>query len=660
MTPFNHPITLALSWKLGAKLSSADLALAQQQWPLIHTWLLQNDHLEKLVTVMSCAMTKAELNVLLSPQRSPHSEHYTEAFSRWIKLVHFVQQTKTNVAEVIIRQATQWVTQNLANSSENLEDVICSQIRKRLYLWNEHPDSEPRSKRQFLENWLTENANHLNRLLEEISKPLVSDELKMLFTDNMDSKKKRQATRFWEQLTQYLHTHLHPHLIDTVIQETAVYLERHLDFPKQNYPLRSENVESTAVTPVDSSPPMTLSKPRFPSPKWRWQPLPEGRDYHPEYAHHSLTLPAGCTLIAARVRGKKHKHEGTHCDDWFEIAHSGDWGIIAVADGAGSKLFSRIGARVACQTAINYLTEKLSTHKISPRTHWSADTFARDDSYRFKEPDLELTQQFLHEAMQIAYQAVAKAHLARDDSKYYYKALGNRDLELSDFASTLLLAIHTVVTFKDVHYSFVLTCQIGDGLTAALYQNKAEASVLSDLEKHGFGGETEFLTSSARKLERDYLSSKTYPFFGPMRVLMVMTDGVADDYFPPAQGMLRLWGDMVLNGILPEVTTTAAPLTEDQLNRLQGRKHEYMSLEERILEAGPHPTPVCSSTPYANLLNLSLEQLLASPWLLTAGVPADIKKNGLTYEERLQTWLDSYQVRGSFDDRTLVILFKNG
>ena len=52
---------------------------------------------------------------------------------------------------------------------------------------------------------------------------------------------------------------------------------------------------------------------------------------------------------------KKHKHEGTHCDDWFDFATAGKWTILAVADGGGSYRFSRVGAQAAAEAVVRSL-----------------------------------------------------------------------------------------------------------------------------------------------------------------------------------------------------------------------------------------------------------------------------------------------------------------
>jgi len=388
-------------------------------------------------------------------------------------------------------------------------------------------------------------------------------------------------------------------------------------------------------------------------PLWTWKPIPPGEDNQLPCAKKSETLANGFKIVAARVRGKKHKHEGTHCEDWFEIARSGDWGIIAVADGAGSKRFSKVGARMACQAAVNYLVKLLQTHQIVSREKWSTDTFARNKNGQFNEQDIELTQKIVHEALQAAYHTIEKAYYARSSEKSI------RQTSVSDFATTLLLAVHTTVKYKTAPYNLILACQVGDGISAAIYkQNKPFTCVLGKVENEGFCGETEFITSSTRKLQRDYLSAKTFAFFSPMQALMVMTDGVSDDYYPPDKGMLHLFGDLVLNGIIP--VATSETLSADKIKALKQRKNAYVIAEERITEKGLHPTPICSVSEYAKIINLSIEELITAPGLLAAGIPPEIKNSNSTPENHLQTWLDTYNIRGSFDDRTLVVLFGTG
>lgn len=634
-----------LIWKLELDYSEIEPQPACQYEQLLAAYLNEQNCLDDLIAVIAAAITTTELQVLFNPQTQP-SKSYTEAFSHWITLLDFVKREKTNVTSLINQQATTFVLKNctaIATTTNPISpEMILAQIRKKLYWW--HEDVEHSKDRQYLGICLHNQPDNLKQLLAEISKPLVAPELKLLLTAPMESSQRIRAQQYWKNLLQYIKTRYNPQIFDKLINEIITFLNRSVSITEQS---DNQSLNHTMIPEPNL----------YPQSLWRWRPISPGEENHPECAYQSEILPHGFKIIAARVRGKKHKHDGTNCDDWFEIARSGEWGIIAVADGAGSKLFSRIGARVACQAASRYLVTQLREHHLTNRDTWSTETFARNEVYQFKEPDIELTQNFLHAAMQVAYEAVEKAYYERDNLKYYYKALGNRDLMLSDLATTLLLAIHTIVTYKATHYSFVLTCQIGDGVAAAIYKNKAVTSVLGEIDQNGFSGETQFLTSVKPQLTKDYLGTKTFPFFSPMRALMVMTDGVGDDYFPPPIGLLRLFGDMILNGIIPitDATTSLSPAEQEML---KAKQSDYVKTQEYLTEHGPSVTCVGSAAEYAKMINRTLEELIATPTDLAAGVPAARTTQLDSIPEHcLQLWLETYHVRGSFDDRTLVVLF---
>jgi hypothetical protein len=65
---------------------------------------------------------------------------------------------------------------------------------------------------------------------------------------------------------------------------------------------------------------------------------------------------------------------------------------------------------------------------------------------------------------------------------------------------------------------------------------------------------------------------------------------------------------------------------------------------------------------FAEKLGLTPAQVVGSPPLLAAGCLDDGRGDNLGDERdrsaRLRMWLDAYQVRGSFDDRTLLILHR--
>ena len=421
-----------------------------------------------------------------------------------------------------------------------------------------------------------------------------------------------------------------------------------------------EESRDAAESAPDSNPPSVTTQ-------WRYLPVPDDPDKHDEFDKRAGFSPEGLKIIGARVRGKKHKHEGTNCDDWFEFGSSGAWTIIAVSDGAGSKVFSRIGAKESCETAMKTLSDSLAEHTLKKRDNWSNDTFKRDEQTGvFTEEDLEYVQQELHSAMARAYAAVeAKAQELADSAAH--EALLGRKVVMDDLSGTLLLAVHTSVIHEDNERSFVLACQIGDGMLAALSSNGG-LKLMGVPDSGEFAGQTEFLTSK-KKMAKANLTGKTFPFFGPMQALMVMTDGVADDYFPNDPGMLRLYGDLAINGILHlrgdrknERKLIDSSLAKTDLENTEGVANAGLaSAVEAVTADGPRQVFIRSVEIYADKLGLPLADVVKSTPLLMAGTisnPGEELCAEKESEEMLRVWLDSYHVRGSFDDRTLVVLYR--
>jgi hypothetical protein len=355
------------------------------------------------------------------------------------------------------------------------------------------------------------------------------------------------------------------------------------------------------------------------------------------------------------VRGKKHKHEGTHCDDWFEVRWCDPWVLIAVSDGGGSYKFSRVGAKVSCLTALDGLARELSGRVLRVRQAGLLEKWwGKDDGYLNAE-DTAFLQTALHRAMSAALDGVKQAAQERSDSEAHRKILG-RPLALEDLSGTLLLAVSTRVVVNGTEYTYAATCSVGDGMMAAITEGDPPMNLLAVPDSGEHSGETYFLTSRGR-LEPGNLTTKTFSAFRPMKALMVMTDGVADDYFPPDPQMLRLYGDLVLNRVLkpsgPAVPPPPASLPP-------GVPEARAACESELDVLGPEPQKIKlrSAGVFADKMNRNLKELVAAPDLLQAGAAAEAPDTVQDAAERLRLWLDAYQVRGSFDDRTLVILHR--
>jgi hypothetical protein len=177
--------------------------------------------------------------------------------------------------------------------------------------------------------------------------------------------------------------------------------------------------------------------------------------------------------------------------------------------------------------------------------------------------------------------------------------------------------------------------------------------MLGHADSGEYSGETVFLTSP-KQLDDATLESKTFALLQPMRALMVLTDGVADDYFPADPGMARLYADLVLNGVLQASGADGTFPPELTFDPNDGRLNEDA---EAIRAEGAVPVKLRSAALAASELGIATDELARRPNLLQACArEAPLQTQANEAQERLRIWLDSYQVRGSFDDRTLVAL----
>ena len=386
---------------------------------------------------------------------------------------------------------------------------------------------------------------------------------------------------------------------------------------------------------------------------WKYLPVPENEpEPVPEYINGTVKFP-GSRIIGARVRGKKHKHEGSNCDDWYEVANYGRITFLIVSDGAGSKKFSRIGARESCKAAAGYLVsafEKLFTENSSMKENLM---------FPLSDPKCMEACGYLAAAVQQsvikAHEAVEAAFYSRKTDPEYEKVLG-RGLQFKDLSGTLLVAVLIPVS-ETTKEHLVISCQIGDGMIVIL---NSEGEFSNSMKLMGvpdsgdFSGETDFLTSSQMKnvetLQHRTMISRTI-----VDTVMVMSDGVADDYFPNETEMRRLYFDLVVNGILERHPTgiSMSALTQDQ-------RKLFKRIPDPLVYPWVNDQSVKVPIQYTNRImeaaGLTLEDIWKDPTVLgLARLELEETENITDPSERLKIWLDNYVERGSFDDRTLVV-----
>ncbi|MBD5139955.1 MAG: protein phosphatase 2C domain-containing protein [Ruminococcus sp.] len=379
---------------------------------------------------------------------------------------------------------------------------------------------------------------------------------------------------------------------------------------------------------------------------WKYNPVPDSPEPYPEFSCEAKS-DGNFDVIAAAVRGKKHKHDGTNCDDNFAFDIENGVLVAAAADGAGSKPFSRIGARAACDAVIRYAKARLAAIERSTPNYREALGKPFDDT-EFSAVCSELAG-LLRDSCTEAFAAVDAAFDKRKDIAEFEQAIGRKP-ELKDFSSTLLVAAVIPVETENGREYFTAAIQLGDGMIAAVDENAEFENaliILGGADSGSFAGETEFITSEQMRTP-DSLKSRTKIRRGKMTSLMLMTDGVADDYYPNNPQLLKLVLDLKLNGIM-DIHDNGISLMDE------------VKIPEPVAYPWVNDGDVKYALQYAkNIIaegRFDLKGLWQRPDVQKR---ASLEKFDIVHEkerhEMLKLWLDNYVERGSFDDRTLVLV----
>lgn len=378
---------------------------------------------------------------------------------------------------------------------------------------------------------------------------------------------------------------------------------------------------------------------------WKYNPVPESPEPYPE-SISGFAASEGFSVTAASVRGKKHKHDGSNRDDSFAFEIIDGMAVAAVSDGAGSKAFSRIGAKAACEAVIKYSKIRLGAIKRDfPNFH--KDLGGDIGSANFGKVCSQIAE-MLRGSCAEAFAAVEAASEKRSEAPEFEAAL-DRKPELKDFSCTLLAAVFIPVETANGKEYLTASIQVGDGMIAAVDENADSALIiLGDADSGSFAGETEFITSEQFR-NPESLMSRTKVRRGKLTSFLMMTDGVADDYYPNNPQLLRLALDLKLNGIMPVTEAKGTAVSADT------------AVPEPVSYPWVNDGDVLYALQYAkNVLSetgLTLEDFWKNKALQKK---ASLSGFGIVHEkdcaDMLTIWLDNYVERGSFDDRTLLMI----
>jgi hypothetical protein len=245
-------------------------------------------------------------------------------------------------------------------------------------------------------------------------------------------------------------------------------------------------------------------------PQWKNLPPTDLEDWVEINESVYQERPDGWAVAAASRRGKIHAHEGSHRDDAFAVGFQEGWSIIVAADGAGSYKLSRVGAKLSCQVVVDNLKILLRDFKLKEI----------EGAALPEEADLIKIKLFLTDSIQKAIKAV-KAEAAK------------RKVEFEFFSTTVL----TALTHKWMDKCLVASIQVGDG-AIVVWHGGDKVAILGQADSGDYAGETKFITSKG--IEDELEHKVFFTIKSDVDAVAVMTDGVADDFFPAETVMPKM------------------------------------------------------------------------------------------------------------------------
>lgn len=205
-----------------------------------------------------------------------------------------------------------------------------------------------------------------------------------------------------------------------------------------------------------------------------------------------------CKVIAASITGPAHSQKKQSCQDYCRYAVDGRNIVAAVADGAGSAKFGKIGARLICDTVVDLL----------------------------KNADFAKVRPTVKRAVEVARQKAMLHRFNRSKSEKH----------LDDFSATLVGFVYNRGRGMFFH--------IGDG--AALALNCSGQYTASLPENGNFRCETYFYTMP------DWKENLRFTSFSEAQAVFLMSDGVSNfafhrDYREPEKNFIEPIHDFLCN-----------------------------------------------------------------------------------------------------------------
>ncbi|WP_295583846.1 PP2C family serine/threonine-protein phosphatase [uncultured Lamprocystis sp.] len=260
-------------------------------------------------------------------------------------------------------------------------------------------------------------------------------------------------------------------------------------------------------------------------------------DWKPDEASILLKATGTLQMVAASKRGRSHAHVGSFRDDDFAVASFEGWNILAVADGAGSAKYSRIGSRLAVSTAVATMKEKV----------------IGDQGDELSDAPATMSQNPVAGNIPAYHILGAAAFSAMKAIELEAAAKGNA---IKDYSTTLILALHKSTSFGEL----IATFWVGDGAVAVYSRETRLLKILGEGDSGDYAGQTRFLDTALVSDSREISKRIRVELLPRFDTLALMTDGVTDPKFETDHNLAsihfwdQLWDELtpVLKDDQPE------------------------------------------------------------------------------------------------------------
>jgi serine/threonine protein phosphatase PrpC len=228
-------------------------------------------------------------------------------------------------------------------------------------------------------------------------------------------------------------------------------------------------------------------------------------------------------LVVGSKRGRSHAHEGIFRDDDYDFKYFNDsgWGVISVADGAGSAKYSRKGALIACNSVISYF------ENIGKETLDVLSGLVEAEITASTEENQKKISSFCIE--HIGKAAFGAMSAIREEA-------AAKNAQIRDYSTTLIFALVKEVNDK----LFIASFWVGDGGIGIFSKEPNQIHVMGTPDSGEFSGQTRFLTMNEIFANHAYISRIKFKIVDKSSWLILMTDGITDPKFQTEAALEKL------------------------------------------------------------------------------------------------------------------------